>query len=289
MAKEVAIGKRAKISEAQQYMILSVVAASVVLGVAVSLTSHFVKQIVFNAKVIAAEEQSIASYSKIIQTTGVCKKPNGSVYSDSELKACNPDTIEVSQIPNTLRSNILENLAANNALNSVPKEDNSACINQSTDKQYTYKELKQIYDNAKTAQDLSDASLLIKTCSALRIIPDTLPAYRNEEALLASLNKLFLISDWEPQSLSPGGTTGTTTGIIGLNQLSVNLSIEADTATTMSVLDNMERSIREFDIERATIEWGSDDTLVLQAQANAYYMDTSKIVETTTTIKPEGK
>ncbi len=289
MAKEVAIGKRAKISEAQQYMILSVVAASIVLGVAASLTVHFVKQIVFNAKVIAAEEQSIASYSKIIQTTGVCKKPNGSVYTDSELAACNPDTIETSQIPNTLRSNILENLAANNALNSVPKEDNSACINQSTGKQYTYKELKQIYDNAKTAQTLSDASQLIKTCSALRIIPDALPAYRNEEALLASLNKLFLVSNWEPQNLSPGGNASTSSKATGLNQLSVNLSVEANTATTMTVLNNIERSIREFDIERATIEWGSNDTLILQAQASAYYMTPSKITEKTTTIKPEGK
>ncbi len=288
MAKEVAIGKRAKISEAQQYMILSVIAASVVLGVAVSLTSHFVQQIIFNAKVIAAEEQSIASYSKIIETTGVCKKPAGSIYSSEELKKCDPNSIEISQIPNTLRSNILENLAANQALNSVPKEGDSSCVNQSTGKQYTYKELKTILDNAKTAQDLSDASQLMKTCSALRIIPDALPAFRNEEALLASLNKLFLASNWEPQGISPGGSSNSQS-TTGVDQLSVSLSIEANTATTMSVLHNIERSIREFNIDRATIEWGGDDTLILQAQANAFYTSPSKITESTTTIKPEDK
>ena len=50
MAKEVAISKRIKISEAQQYMLLAVLGASVVLGVAISLTAHFIQQISFNAK-----------------------------------------------------------------------------------------------------------------------------------------------------------------------------------------------------------------------------------------------
>ena len=44
-AKEIAIGKRAKITEVQQYILLSVLAASVVLGVAISLTIHFIQQI----------------------------------------------------------------------------------------------------------------------------------------------------------------------------------------------------------------------------------------------------
>ena len=66
MAKEIAIGKRAKISEAQQYMILSVLGASLVLGAAISLTVNFVHHIIFNAKVIAAEEASIVSYTDVI-------------------------------------------------------------------------------------------------------------------------------------------------------------------------------------------------------------------------------
>ena len=57
----------------------------------------------------------------------------------------------------------------------------------------------------------------------------------------------------------------------------------------MNVLDNIERSIREFDIERATIEWGSNNTLTLQAQATAYYMDESTVTETTQTLKAEDK
>lgn len=289
MAKEVAIGKRAKISQAQQYMLLSVLGAAVVLGIAISLTVHFVQQIIFNAKVIAAEEKSVASYSSVIEKTGICRKPSGSVYSDEELQKCNPDIIETSEIPNTLRSNILEGLAANSALNSVPKEQSSNCINTKTGKNYTYAELQKIYSDAKSASDLISASQLIKSCSALRIIPDALPAFKNEEALMASLNKLFIISNWEPQAISPGGSSGSSQAPGTLNALPLSLSVEADTGTTMSVLRNIERSIRNFNIERANIEWTNEGVLAFRAQAVAYYMTPSTIKETETTIKAEGK
>ena len=284
MAKEIAIGKRAKISEAQQYMMIAVFTAAVFLGVAISLTLHFIKKIAFNADVIAAEEASIAAYSNVIKTTGVCKSPSGSIYTEKELAQCDPDAIEVSEIPGTLRANILENLAANKALNSVPKEGDSACLNLTTNKQYTYTELNNIYNNAKGPTELSNASQLIKSCSALRVIPVPLPAFKNEEALLASLNKIFKLSGWEPESISPG-SDNTSSSEEGLNAMSLSLSVEADSGTTMRVLDNIERSIREFSIGQATIEWGGDNVLILHTQPNAYYTTESTITESTKTIK----
>ena len=196
-AKEIALGKRAKISQAQQYMLLAVLGASVVLGVTLALMVHFIQQIFFNKRIIMAEEQSIVSYTNAIKTTGICRSPSGDTYSSEELAKCNPDSIELSQIPNTLRSNILDKLAANTDLNSVPKETNSTCINPDTDKNYTYEELDQLYNEAASSDnssELDSASQLIKSCSALRIIPDALPAFKNEEALLASLNKIFIDS-----------------------------------------------------------------------------------------------
>ena len=288
MAKEVAIGKRAKISEAQQNMILSVLIASVFLGVALSLIIRFAKQIEFNARVISEEDQAIVAYSGVIKNVGICEAPQGSVYSFEELEKCNPDTIEISRIPNTLRANILQEVAANEALNSVPEESNQDCINPSTNKKYTYEELNDKYKKAGSIPERQSATQLIKSCSALRVIPDALPAFANEEALLASLNKLFSISGWEPQSISPSGSANTKSDE-GAKPISVSLSIEADTGTTMNVLRNIERSIREFNIDRATIEWGKGDTLALHAQANAYYVNPSVIKEETKTIKAEGK
>lgn len=289
MAKEIAIAKRAKISKAQRNMLLSVILASIILGVAVSLTAHFVRQIFFNAKVIMAEDESIVSYSNVIKTTGICKAPKGEVYTNEELKNCDPDSIETSEVPDTLRSNILEKLAANKALNSVPKEVNTACIKPGEDRNYTYKEMNDMLTNAENADQRSEAIERIKSCSALRIIPDALPAFKNEEALLASLNKLFLESNWQPELISPGGTAKEPVTAAGLNAISVNLAIEADTNTTMSVLNNIERSIREFNIRQATIEWGGDNTLILNGEATAYYTDILSVVETTKTISEDSK
>lgn len=285
MAKEVAIGKRAKISEAQQYMLLSVLIAAIFLGVAISLTSHFVKQIMFNMDVISAQDESIANYSKIIKETGACPKPSGDTYSDEELKKCDPNNVGISQIPGTLRSNILEDLAANSALNSVPSETGSNCRNPETGKNYTYNQLKDAYIKAQ-GTDRQVAMQNIKSCSALRVIPDALPSSRNEEALLSSLNQIFNLSNWKPESLSPSGSS-TSVSASGLGSFDVNVSVEAGADITTNVLSNIERSIREFDISRATFEW-SDKGLTMQARASAYYMTPSKITETTTKLSAEG-
>ena len=288
-AKEIAIGKRAKISEAQQYMLLAVLGAAVVLGVAICLTVHFIKQIDFNVKVIMAEDESIVAYSNVIEKTGICKKPKGDVYSDEELNKCYPDSIEVSEIPDTLRANILEIVAANEGLNSVPKETDSACVNQETGKNYTYEELKKAYDEANNSEELVVATQRIKSCSALRIIPDALPSYKNEEALLASLNKLFLDSGYQPDSLSPADSTMNIDMVADLNPLSVNLSIEgASSDVTMNLIKNIEHSIREFDISRATIEWRGTEDFSFRAQATAYYIDKSVVNEINKKISAEG-
>lgn len=287
MAKDVAISKKIKISQAQQYMLLSVFGAAVFLGVAISLVSTFIRQISFNSNVIAAEEQSIAKYSELIKNIGICKAPKGSIYSSEELKNCDPDAIEVTEVNGSLRANILEELASNEALNSVPKESNSNCKDQDG-KQYTYRDLMKMYKDARGRDQLVAASQRVRTCSALRVIPDALPAFRNEEALLASLNQLFLTSEWEPESISPTGETALSDLAPGLNTILVNLSIEADSDTTMDILTNIERSIREFNVDTASIEWGSSNTLELKAKASAYYMDKSFITESNKNIT-EGK
>lgn len=290
MAKEIAILKRAKISEAQKYVLLAVLGAAIVLGVAVSLVMHFTKKISFNISVIAEEERAIVDYSNTIKRIGICKAPAGTVYTDAELKACTPDDIEVSMVPNTLRSDILERMASNQALNSVQKDDSSSCLNPITGKAYTYEEIQKFYNDAETPEARSSASKLIKSCSALRIIPDALPSTRNEEALLASLNKIFLVSNWLPESLSPAGNDGVyypDGSGVGVNQIQVALSVEADSGTTMNVLSNIERSIREFNFSRASIEW-SASALKLESVASAYYTGKSTLSETNKTIKVDN-
>jgi hypothetical protein len=284
-AKEIAIGKRAKISQAQQYMLIAVLGAAIVLGAAVALNVHFIKKISYQAGVIGKQDESIVEYSDTIKNIGICEAPNGDVYTLDELKQCDPNSVEVSDVPGTLRSDIVENMAANKALNSVPKEDTSVCINPSTQKNYTYIELNKLYNDATNSSDRIAATKLIKICSALRIIPDALPAYKNEEALLSSLNKIFNESGWQPESISPTGEEVESEE--GPNALSINLSLESDMYTAMKLINNMERSIRDFDIKNAVFEWNGNH-LAFQAQANAYYVNKSKISESTNKQSVEG-
>ena len=285
MAKEIAIGKRLKISQAQEYMLLAVLGAAIVLGACLSIAIHLIKTISFNAEVIAAKEQAIKSYSDTIKNVGVCKKPNGDTYSNDELNKCNPNGTSISSVSGTLRANILEGLAANKNLGVVMRESGAEdCINPETQKLWTYEEMEEKYEEAEDDTAIEIASDRIKTCSALRVVPDALPAVKNESALLSSLNQLFKMSGWEPEALSPSGAT-IDKKIEGLNMIAVNLSVEADMETTKRVINNIEKSIREFDIQTATIEWGGSNSLNLKAQAIAYYVDESELVETTKTIK----
>ena len=285
--KEIAVGKRAKISEAQQSTLLAVLIASLFLGVAICLVSYFIKQISFNTEIIMEQEQQIVKYSNVIKNIGVCKKPNGNTYSSKELEECTPDAIEISQIPDSLRAKIINDLASNQALNSVPKESSSNCINPDTNKNYTYSELIKEYNNTTSTEARLIASQRIRSCSALRIIPDALPAFQNEEALLASLNKLFIVSDWEPESISPSGDAPIPSEMSGVNTMTVKLSIEGGTDITTKILSNIERSIREFNIEKASLEWSGDNTLDFNAQATAYFIDEATISEGSKIFKIE--
>ena len=146
--------------------------------------------------------------------------------------------------------------------------------------------------------DMTDNIGLSRICSALRVIPDALPATQNNEAVFASLNKLFLETmdekgrPVEPESITPGagGSIGANS-IPGLNAISVALLIENTAVTTRAVLDTIERSIRNYDILSAQIAWRSSgegskmtDMIELRGNAVAYYVDAVEAALQTKTI-----
>ncbi len=284
MAKEIAISKRIKITEAQEYIILSVLVAGLLLGAAVSIAIKMSRQIAYNAKVIDAANDSIAEYSEFISAVGICKLPKGEVYTKDELDKCTPNNIDVEEVQGSLRYNILMGLASNTALNSVSKSLDSGCINSDTNAEYTYEELEANYESATTGTELMVASELITRCSAIRIIPEALPSDKNEFALMASLNQIFNLSDWVPSGLSPSEDTAVVEGGNNLNSIAVSFAVDSDTATANRVLSNIERSIREFDIQSATFEWEGGNSLNISLSANAYYMNKTTVSESKTKI-----
>ena len=292
MAKEVAITKRAKINEAQKVMYAGVFAASLIVGAAIVLVVYFSRYIAFNSKVIGAKNDAIKSYSNAIRDTGTCKKPKGETYTDEELKQCSPNDIDAEDVAGTLRNNVLVGMASNANLESVARDSLSVCLNPNTNEKYTYEELNKMYEEAANDDERSYYLGMVKLCSALRVVPDALPTSKNEEALMSSLNQIFILSDWDPESLSPSGNGGAAE-ISGLYSMPVNLSVDGDSATTLRVLSNIEKSIREFAISSASIEWSGElngsAQLTLSARATAYYADPVEFKETPKTIYASKK
>ncbi|MBQ6354806.1 hypothetical protein IJJ18_00020 [Candidatus Saccharibacteria bacterium] len=244
-----AISKRIKISKAQQTILLIVLGAAVGVGICLSMSIHFVKYISFNGKVINAKNKAISNYETTLKNV------------------------------ETLKTNILEDMANNPDLESVARQSQSDCRTSSGKKIDYRKKYEEEQDEDKKAYYLD----MVKMCSSLRVIPDALPAKQNVEALLASLNQIFIESDWDPESLAPSENDEESL-VEGVVPIPVTLSVESDSKKTLTVLNNIERSIRTFDITSATVEWSGKDKLSLQANAIAYYLEQTGIKETTETV-----
>lgn len=287
MAKEeVQTGKRLKISEAQKNMFAAVVGASIVLGASLVLGVYFLKMIRFNAKVISEKNDAVEGYSKAIETIGVCKKPRFKVYSDEELSRCAPNDIPVSDVPDSLRSKVMVDLAQNADLESVGRTGIYVCMDDNTGEQLSYQTLLRRFENATTDEDRERNFQIFAMCSALRVVPDALPAAKNDLALMASLDKIFKISGWEPETLAPGDLEET--AIEGLGAIGVNIEAETNAPTVVRILQNMEKSIREIGIQNATIEW-KDGQLVFTAKAIAYYTEVAGLHEGIETVTGKGE
>lgn len=289
MAQEIAIGKRLKISKAQQNTLTAVLVASIILGIGIVLSIWIIKYISFNMKVISAKDEALSEYSAVIETTGTCPAPaaKDKIYSDAELDKCNPNDTEIGE--ETLRYKILVEMAKNSNLESVARDSVLACYDDGGNKmKYDY-----IYDQYQKSETDDERDYWLNTltiCSALRVIPDALPSKENVEALLASLNQLFILSGWDPETLSPGKNNNINAALLidGLNNIPVSLSLKTDSRTMIGVLNKIEQSIREFAISSATVKWDSETMLELNADATAYYIDPLSLDEQTKEVKASG-
>lgn len=274
-----AVSKRSKISKTQQQTMFIVLIASIIVGVSAVLGIYFFKTIKFNSKVIEAKDEAISDYEKTIKNVGLCRDTDrDGKYSDEELSKCDPDSIDSSTMSGTLRYNIMVDMAKNVDLESVARESDSACFSDDGKKI----DFQKLYDDAETDSERSRYISMLKACSALRVIPDALPAQANEEALMASLNQIFILSGWEPEALSPSGNA--VSNAEGVSTIPISLKVEANSGTTVTVLNNIERSIRTFEISSARITWSGTDSLTLQAQGSAFYTEDADVVETNKTI-----
>ncbi len=283
-SKGPAEGKREKISKAQQFTMLEVLGASLVLGTCIVLSIFLIKYIKFNATIIGEKNNAITDYDKTIRNVGVCVDTDGNGrLSTEELENCDPTAVSLNKVTNSLRYKVLAQMAQNSDLESVARQRNTNC--------YDYNgariDFNKLYEESTDEKERQRYLQSSKICSALRVIPDALPASKNTEALMASLNQIFILTGWEPERLSPRDDN-VKSDITGVEVIPVSLRIEGTDAVVLAVLDKIEHSIREFDITAATIEWNAGG-LSMQASANAYYLGDQTPIETTKTLYASRK
>lgn len=285
MAAKPADTKREKISKAQQLTMLEVLGASLVLGTCLVLMNFIGKYIEFNTRIIAAKNESIAMYDETLRNIGICPDTDkDGRLSIREIEECDPNSVKLSQVPNSLRYNVLEVMAQNADLESVARKRNENCYD-ADGKRINFNEM---YNSATTESERQQILQATKICSSLRVISDALPAQKNTEALMASLNQLFIISNWEPENIAPRDETVVLDDLSGVEAIPVTLQVNGNGATVLTVLNNIDRSIRNFDITSATVEW-TNTGLNLTARANAYYMDGVWNLETEKTLRAGDK
>ncbi len=276
--------KRKLISRAQQATMLEVLGASLVLGTCIVLSTFLIKYIKFNTTVIAAKNEAISDYDETIRNVGVCidKDGNGRL-NDKELDGCDPSAVKLDEIKGSLRYNILETMAQNEYLESVARQRNENCYDEGGNRI----DFNELYEKTNDETEKKKFLQSAKICSALRVIPDALPAQQNTEALMASLNQIFILAGVEPERLAPQDTA-VSSPIDGVSAVPVSLQLAGSDFGVMVALDALERSIREFDINTATIEWTTRG-LSLNATANAYFLSERPVIEKTETIYASKK
>ena len=285
MAKEgPATGKRERISKAQQYTILEVLGASLVLGACVVQSIFLIKYIYFNTLIITEKNEAISEYDQTLRNVGICvDSDNNGRLNDAELESCDPNATSLADVEGSLRYNVLVTMAENDYLESVARQRTENCYDDLGNRI----DFDELYEESTNELDKQRYLQSAKSCSALRVVPDALPAQKNTEALMASLNQIFILTGWDPDRLAPLEDV-IDSEIEGVETIPVQLRVEGPSETVLTALNNVERSIREFDILTATVEWTSQG-LSLQGDANAFYLETGMELEETETLYATDK
>lgn len=274
-----AVEKRSKISKTQQQTLLIALVTAVVVGICGTLAVFFGKYIGFNKKVIVAKDSAISDYETTIKNVGLCTDKNrDGKFSLDEIKSCDPDALNSLDLTGTLRNNVLVNMAKNTDLESVARSNQKDCYDANGE----MIDWQEKFDGTEDDEEQAKYFAMLKMCSALRVVPDALPAQENEEALMSSLNQVFILSNWEPESISPSGNSAE--GDDGISTIPISLVVETTADKTMTVLENIEKSIRTFNLKAANISWSANDFLTIKSEGVAYYTEDAGVIEEVETV-----
>ena len=127
---------------------------------------------------------------------------------------------------------------------------------------------------------------VVRTCSALRAIADTLPSQKNQEASNSSLNWLIIHNGdiklqglTNSDSIDSGSILDDSGNPLNLGTLGASVNIKDKPTAINKAIMAIESSIRNFDITSVNISWSdfsrgkSDSEIDFSAVYRSYYSD----------------
>lgn len=234
--KTIAFGKSAKIDSAQKNMFIAICLASVAVGITIVLSIYFAKTIKYNSRLIEEKDKTIVGFK------------------------ANQENIT------SLKSTV-EDLVKNENLEAVARTRAKDCKDNSA---------KEISNDDFTLDSIEVA----KTCSALRVMPDSLPAELNGEAAMSSIMKIVLASNGgtgvnaERVVLENGDAEEMSSDLSDkIHNISVSIDIKDSLSRISGALSTLENSIRNFDINEATISFNDTGEVEFESKYNTYFSD----------------
>lgn len=243
--------KRLKISKAQRTMFIAVCLASIALGVTLVLIIYFGKTIAFQGKLLTQKGYVVDAL--------VEDQKNLSTLSG--------------QISELTKNENLESVASTRSV--------SDCVG--------YYGVDMSLEGVKTEEELEK----VRKCSSLRVIPDAMPATSDTVSLddvdTTTRIQLDLIMDRagvdlnsdtdsaisvEATNYSGDFTTEDTGSILEpYSMLNANINVKGDLAKMKTFLSTIDKTIRNFDLQSATIEIpnSGDAEFVFTGSYFAYY------------------
>ena len=242
--------KRLKITKAQRTMFVAVCLASIALGVTFVLVVYFAKIISFQGKLLTQKGYVV--------------------------DALKQDQTNLSQLAGQI-----SNLTKNENLESVARTRTVTDCSG-------YYGIDMSLEGVKTEEEVEK----VRRCSSLRVIPDAMPATSGTVSLddvdTTTRIQLDLIMDRAGVDLSAdsdsavsveetgysGSSTSTSGSILEpYSMLEANVNIDGDLSKMKTFLSTIDKTIRNFDLQNATIEIPSGDTtnFTFSGSYYAYY------------------
>ncbi len=244
---------------------------------------------------------AIASASVVLGVTLV-----GVVYLAKVIKFNNDvisEKTEAIEGIKTVQNNLMslasevEGMSSNEYLESVARKRTSACTSEKLESfEYSLSQLQ-----------------IARTCTALRVIPDSMPASYNEEATKASMQQLLMWAIEEAKEKLEIKTINTERSAtipsrlqvasssdsfeqaqqkLSVEPIGVSISLNGTPDDIMTALSSIESSVRPFDIASFSISLEpseSDNTIDLSATYVSYYSNNKSITINKKTLCADGE